>query len=170
MNATGGHIKLAPLRRGGLLLLIVCALAACSSSKSTSTPTTVAPTTVPPTTTPIGTAAKGDAFCIAAAGAVHAENSVNLATGSVASVKSAAAQAIAGVLAARKAAPPDIRAEWSKLVADLQEFKQVLAANGYDVAKFKASSAGNAELNNPDWARTFQAIDDYLTQKCGVTP
>jgi len=170
MTATGGNSRLRPFARGAGLVLIACALAACSSGKSSSTPTTVAPTTVPATTTPVGTAAKGDAFCIAAAGAVHAENSVNLAGGTVASVKATAAQTIAAVLAARKAAPPDIRAEWSKLVADLQEFKQVLAANGYDVAKFKASAAGNAELNNPDWARTFQAIDTYLAEKCGVTP
>jgi hypothetical protein len=152
------------------LLLIAGTLAACSSGKSSSTPTTVAPTTVPATTTPVGTAVKGDAFCIAAAGAVHAENSVNLANGTVASVKAAAAQAIAGVLVAGKAAPPDIKAEWAKLVADLQEFKQALAANGYDIAAFKASKAGNEELNNPDWARTFQAIDAYLAERCGVTP
>jgi hypothetical protein len=152
------------------VVLIACTLAACSSGKSSSTPTMVAPTTVPPTTTPLGTATKGDAFCIAAAGAVHAENSVNLATGTVASVKAAAARAIADVIAARKAAPPDIRAEWAKLVADLQEFKQVLAANNYDVAAFKASKAGHDELNNPDWARTFQSVDAYLAAKCGVTP
>ena len=134
-------------------------LAACSSGKSSTTPTTIAPTTVPATTTPVGTALKGDAFCIAAAGAVHSENSVNLANGTVASVKAAAAQAIAGVLAAGKAAPPDIKAEWAKLIADLQEFKQALAASGYDITAFKASKAGSEELNNPDWARTFQAID-----------
>jgi hypothetical protein len=152
-----------------MALLIVCTLAACSSNKSKSEPTTVPPSTAAPTTT-IGSAVKGDAFCTAALAAIRDEQSINLANGASPAVKIAAAKTVVDVLAAQKVAPDDFSAEWSKIVAGLQKFKQVLADNNYDVAAFKASSAGAALLNDSQLAQTFTDIDKYLADNCGVTP
>jgi hypothetical protein len=152
-----------------LALLVACTLAACSSGKSKSEPTTVPPTTAAPTTT-VGSAVKGDAFCTAALAAIRDEQSIKLDGSASPAVKAAAAKTIVDVLAAQKAAPEDFSAEWSKIVAGLQKFKQVLADNNYDVAAFKASSEGAALLNDSALAQTFTDIDQYLADNCGVTP
>ena len=156
--------------RCGLALLIACTLAACSSGTSKSEPTTVPPTTAAPTTTTVGGAVKGDAFCTAAVAAIRDEQSIRLDGGASPAVKAAAAKTVVDVLAAQKAAPDDFSAEWSKIVAGLQKFKQVLADNNYDVAAFKASSEGAALLNDSALAQTFTDIDQYLTTKCEVRP
>ena len=113
---------------------------------------------------------KGDAFCTAALAAIRDEQSINLTGSASPAVKAAAAKLIVDVLAAQKAAPDDFSAEWSKIVAGLQKFKQVLADNNYDVAAFKASTEGAALLNDSALAQTFTDIDQYLAANCGVTP
>jgi hypothetical protein len=162
------------LARLGLVPVLVCAAAACSSGsssgKSPAVTTTQPASTAPPTTVRAGgTAVKGDAFCKAATAGFRAENSVDLENGSPASLRRTAAAAIVAAKAAQKLAPDDAQALMATLVKRLGDFQRVLAANNYDVAAFKASTAGQQLLNDPALGQTFESLNAYLETKCGTS-
>jgi|JI10StandDraft_1071094.scaffolds.fasta_scaffold705458_2 hypothetical protein len=118
------------------------------------------------------TATEGDAFCTAAEKVDALSNSMGEALfgGDPAAAEAALAELVSAGEAAEKVAPTDIQQRVTTSIDGFQQLQTQLKKYNFDLAAAEADPEVLALLQNEELEANGDALDTYLSDKCGIAP
>lgn len=160
-GAPTGTLTTVTRHRFAGVVVVLAALAGCGGDDGSTDPTSTGPTSTSVAST--GAAAAGDAWCPAARAVREAGSALDLIDASApAQVEAAVGQLVDRLAEAEAIAPDEIAGAVAVTADSAREFRDVLAAVGYEIVRADLSS-----ILGPENDTASRAIDAYNVEVCG---